>query len=65
MGKSQYAGGGEVGMSPGMSPVSDAAGTWVWASGTESVPWFQGNVVGSSGSCIYRKEGEHVSMHDL
>jgi hypothetical protein len=55
VGKTLYAGGGEVTTSARVSPVLDGAGTWVSALGTGSVPWFQGNVDGSSWSCAYRK----------
>jgi hypothetical protein len=64
VGKPLYAGGGEVAMSARVSPVLDGAGTWVSALSTGSVPWFQGNVDGSSGSCEYRNEGEHEIMHE-
>jgi hypothetical protein len=50
-------------MLAGVCPVSDAAGTWAWGFGTGLAPWFQGNVVGSSGSCAHNKEGGRHGKH--
>jgi hypothetical protein len=44
-------------------PVSDTPGTWIWGFGTGLAPWFKRNVVGSSGSCTNKKEGNCREKH--